>query len=158
MRLVPEAEIERELARMPDRRAVDGRGVLLARERREQVERMLGVLEPDMREVILLHAVEGYNCKQIADRMGLHRTTVASCSPRSTTFPSCRPPSVPACPATGWTPLPSMNATLCITMSGRCGWGRWVALRGPANRRGRPLRKGGGGGGIREPGDRGPIL
>lgn len=75
-KLVPMVPMETMTQGIPDPHAVDARERLAASERQGAVQKALGRLTPQYRELVLLHYMEDLTHREIADRLGIHHATV----------------------------------------------------------------------------------
>ncbi|MBN1477595.1 sigma-70 family RNA polymerase sigma factor [Candidatus Sumerlaeota bacterium] len=99
-RLVPMVPMEQLSQEIPDTEARDPREGLTTGEQEAAVREAIGTLEPEQREVVLLHFAQGLSKSEIAHRLGTHPSTIgrgastAPCDPCAPAWrPSCvRPP------------------------------------------------------------------
>ncbi|MGI8908806.1 MAG: TIGR03435 family protein [Candidatus Sumerlaeaceae bacterium] len=76
-RLIPLVAMEEEVVEaIPDNKGESVRDKLYREQQAEAVIRAIEKLPDEQREILLLHFVEGLNDRQIAERVGVHRTTI----------------------------------------------------------------------------------
>jgi RNA polymerase sigma-70 factor, ECF subfamily len=70
----PDAEVE--VSDLPDERGSNPRELAAQAETRQRTAAVLAQLDPEIREVLLLHTVEELSFREIGERLGIHATTV----------------------------------------------------------------------------------